>query len=368
MYHPAAGMYAFRLRRGADGRSATDQLEGVSYRYTAIVLIAAAEEAPEIQNAMLAGTNVDSLCQKLAGHLNATQDPGEVALTLWALRRWSHPAAKAAYSRLAAMQPATADLPTVELAWAVSALVVPGGDPTDQAMADRLFQRLLASQHPTSGLFSHWPVEAARRPLRGHVCCFADMVYPVLALSQYYATNGSSPARDAALRCGRRMCELQGTEGQWWWHFDIRTARVVERYPVYAVHQDGMAPMALFALQESCGGDYLEAINRGVDWLEHPAEPTASLVDRQSQIIWRKVCRREPNKLSRTLQAVASATHPALRVPGLPVLFPPRRIDWESRPYHMAWLLYAWSSQTAQRALAKPASRYASESRPDGPV
>ena len=33
--------------------------------------------------------------------------------------------------------------------------------------------------------------------------------------------------------------------GQWWWHYDVRDGSVVERYPVYSVHQHAMAPMAL---------------------------------------------------------------------------------------------------------------------------
>jgi hypothetical protein len=46
--------------------------------------------------------------------------------------------------------------------------------------------------------------------------------------------------------------------------------------------------------------------------------------------------------LSRYLQAGASRLSPALRVPGLDLLFPPRAIDYEDRPYHLGWVLYAW--------------------------
>ena len=67
--------------------------------------------------------------------------------------------------------------------------------------------------------------------------------------------------------------------------------------------------------------------------------------------MWRKVARREPGKLTRTMQAAASAMHPALRAPGTDTLFPPVAIDWECRPYHLAWILYAWSP--ARLAAAK---------------
>ena len=63
-------------------------------------------------------------------------------------------------------------------------------------------------------------------------------------LSHYHMVTGDSKAAEVASACAKHMCELQGPQGQWWWHFDIRTGRVVEHYPVYAVHQDSMAPMA----------------------------------------------------------------------------------------------------------------------------
>ena len=84
--------------------------------------------------------------------------------------------------------------------------------------------------------------------LRGHVSCFADFVYPIQALSYYHQATRDARAAEVAISCAERMCQMQGPEGQWWWHFDIRAGRLVEGYPVYSVHQDSMAPMALFAL------------------------------------------------------------------------------------------------------------------------
>ncbi|NOS99355.1 MAG: hypothetical protein HOP29_01875, partial [Phycisphaerales bacterium] len=118
----------------------------------------------------------------------------------------------------------------------------------------------------------------------------------------------------------------------------------VEGYPVYAVHQDAMAPMALFAAMDACGGDYSDAIVRGVQWmLSAPELIGGSLIDREADIIWRKVARHEPGKLSRGAQALASRVHRSLRVPGLGKMFRAGRIDYESRPYHMGWILHAFS-------------------------
>ena len=66
------------------------------------------------------------------------------------------------------------------------------------------------------------------------------------------------------------------------------------------------------------------------------------LIDRERQVIWRKVARREPRRLVRGLQAAASRLHPNLRLPAVDLLFPPTSIDYETRPYEMAWILHAW--------------------------
>jgi hypothetical protein len=317
-------------------------LEGISRRYTAIVLMALAREPAEASREVLRGADREHVCDRLVEAAARTEDPGEVALTLWACRALGHAGAVAVLERLRTIRPDEASIPTVELAWSLTSLVSPGRGASDEALARRIADRLMGSFRDASGLFPHHPSGAFPSRLRAHVCCYADLVYPIQALSYYYRATGNERAIGMARQCGGRMCDLQGPQGQWWWHYEIRTGRVLERYPVYAVHQDGMGPMALFALRDAGGDDFAEAIERGVRWLYEPVEVESSLIDREAQVIWRKVARREPNKLSRRLQAAASCVHPALRAPGVNVLFPPREVDYESRPYHMGWILHAW--------------------------
>jgi hypothetical protein len=78
------------------------------------------------------------------------------------------------------------------------------------------------------------------------------------------------------------------------------------------------------------------------------------LIDTAADLVWRKVARREPNKTARSVQAVASRVHPRLRVPGLDTLLPPRSIDFEDRPYHMAWILHAFPPRWEAALLARP--------------
>ncbi len=339
MYRPQERLFAFRLRK--DGR--TEVLEGLSPRYTAIALIGLAGEDRHIASEVLADHSREEVCGRLLAGLDDSRDLGEVALTAWAARILRHSNASRAVEILRQMQPASGTYPTIELSWSLTALVIGGSEITDVALADQMADRLMQSFREESGVFRHGPARKGLAALGSHVSCFADFVYPIQALSLYHQLTGDARAGGIACRCADCMCKLQGPDGQWWWHYDARTGQVVERYPVYSVHQDAMAPMALFALAEACRMDYSDSIQKGLRWLARPPEIAASLIDTERNVIWRKVARREPRRLVRKLQAAASRVHPRLRVPCVDVLFPPVSIDYETRPYEMGWILHAWA-------------------------
>jgi hypothetical protein len=177
---------------------------------------------------------------------------------------------------------------------------------------------------------------------RRHVGSFADQVYPVQALARLHASADDRAALAAADHVAGVICAAQGAEGQWWWHYDARDGRVVERFPVYSVHQHAMAPMALFDLADAGGDSHLDAISAGLRWLSAPPEAGAPLVDPRVPVIWRKVGRGDPVKLVRGLAAGLTALAPGSSVPGADLVFPCRVIDYECRPYEPGWLLYAW--------------------------
>lgn len=340
MIRPADRLFAFRVRRTEAGL----QVEGTSPRYTAMVLIGLAGESEELAAQALGGRRREELLADLLAATAHTDNLGDAAVTLWAASALGHSNVEVPVGRLVTLLRADAARPTVELSWALSALCqATNGRHAVAEWRDRVAQRLLVAFDPRSGLFPH---VAGSRParFRGHVACFADLVYPILALAHLAAQTGRAVVLDIANRCAARMCALQGPEGQWWWHYDVRTGRVVERYPVYAVHQDAMAPMALHALREAGGDNHDAAIRHGLDWLAAAPELNGgSLIDESVGLIWRKVARREPRKLVRAGQALMSGMHTRLRVPLADTLFPPTAIDYEDRPYHLGWILYAWS-------------------------
>jgi hypothetical protein len=344
MYRPEERLFVFRLRQ--DGGTIVS--EGLSRRYTAITLIGLAEEETPTITEVLGAHDLHAVYGRLLEGIAQATNLGDVALTLWAGSAIGHPGRRLAAERLRTLHPETKAHPTVELAWVLSALTEDDGAADD--IRETTARRLLASFNRHTSVFPHVIGGERQNSVASHVSCFADLVYPTQALSFYARRTGSSEARDTARACADYMCRMQGPDGQWWWHYDYRTGRVLERYPVYAVHQDSMAPMALFAAAEAAGQSYDEAIRRGLLWLESSPELGAgTLVDDRADLIWRKVARREPNKLSRYAQAFASRVSKNLRVPGLDVLFPPRTVDYEDRPYHLGWVFTAFPPARAAR-------------------
>jgi hypothetical protein len=337
MYLPDERLFVFRLRKNGE----EIVREGISRRYTAIALIGLAGEGESVSASVLGDHTLHDVSLRLLRNIQRIDNLGDVALTLWALNSVDFPDRRQALERLTAFRPSEQTYPTVEIAWALNALCVDSKAAVGD-LRERLAHRLLSSFVKQSGMFPHAIGENSGK-LRSHVTCFADLVYPIQALTLYFRLSEDAAAVNAALRCADQICQFQGQAGQWWWHYDRRTGNVIERYPVYAIHQDAMAPMALFALQEATGKDFTSEVKKGLTWLAHAPElGDGSLIDAGSDIIWRKVGRREPGKLSRYVQAIATRVHPGIRVPALNIIFPPGAIDYEDRPYHLGWLLYAW--------------------------
>ena len=338
MYRPEEKLFVFRMRRQEKGIVA----EGLSYRYTAIALIGLADEDRSAVQAVLGAHSPAEVCHGLAGEIENSSNLGDVALALWAAKKVNYPGQDNILKRLIQLSPADRTYPTVEVAWALDSLCIQDSSPCE--LQEPLAKRLIDSFNRRSGIFPHM-LDSGKSGFRSHISCFADLVYPIHALCNYSRVSGDKTALETASLCAKKICNLQGLRGQWWWHYDYRTGNVTEGYPVYAVHQDAMAPMALLALRDAGGPDFSMNINKGLDWLEYSPEISGSLIDRENGIVWRKVARKEPRKLTRYIQGVASRIHPNLTIPGVDVMFPPKEVDWESRPYHMGWILYAWATK-----------------------
>jgi len=333
MYKPEEKIFAFKLQKRENGIGQ----EGISRRYTAITLIGLAGEDPVDVKKALHGQSIQDVCTKLVNDSTAWTNIGDVALTAWAAAAVGVDR-EASWKRIMQLDPVNASHPTVEIAWVLAAASIDRECRLD-SLRDAVAERLLTAFSHPAGIFPHMLGESTGARFK-HVSCFADLVYPTHALAHYARRTGDRAALQAASRCAEQFCKVQGDAGQWWWHYDARTGDVVEGYPVYSVHQHAMAPLALIAVLDAEGTDLVAPLLRGLSWMQGcPELDGASLMDPANDIMWRKVARKEPNKLSRMVQGAASSLHPKLRAPAV---FAPGAIDFEVRPYELGWLLYAF--------------------------
>ncbi len=343
MYRPERGLFAFTRRK--DPKESTC-LEGESLRYTAIVLLGAVSLDLDEQRRIFGGFSAAEQCGRLLRLLRGDENVGDLALLAWAAAELQHSDAVLGWDALRRQLAKGPVSFTVELAWVLSALVAARWIAATEAEARRVRDLLCHSFRDKAQVFPHFTEGHAAPWGRAHVSCFADQVYPIQALARFHHAFGDAEALHTSNACAARIVELQGEGGQWWWHYNARNGSVVEGYPVYSVHQDAMAPMALLDLAEAGGDDHSAALRAGLRWMERAPEVGTSLVCDDLQLIWRKVARGDPAKAVRRLRAGASRVHPRLRLRWLDTLFPPTTIDHESRPYHLGWILHAWMTDT----------------------
>lgn len=339
MLDPATGLFCHRLVTTQNGL----RREGISPRYTAMTLLglhqieAAGRPAP---------LDVQSCYRSLIRHTTWIQGVGDLGLLLWVtaeldpdrtrdlIRDFDCSSALVRYSDARAAR-------TMELAWFLTGLVCAAracpeqaGTLTDLCLAT---YRRMEKNQGQCGLFGH--MGAAESPagrLRGHIGSFADQVYPIFATSRLSALLQDPAPLGAALRCAHAICELQGSLGQWWWLYNSRTGRVASQYPVYSVHQHGMAPMALLAAEEVSGRSFTDSIATGLRWIYGENERGADMRDQENALIWRCLL---PGRAAKYWQmAMRALNRQPTPTHNLAILH-------EQRPYEFGWLLFAFATK-----------------------
>ena len=338
MFRPDMQQFAFTRKRMPNGRV---EAVGESLRYGAIAALGASLLDPDAQRPIFGGESAFEYCERMLQTIRTVTNWGDLALLAWASAELDHPDFAMAFERLDELGGFTGDCETVIAAWALAAALGGRREPNISILVEPAFERLSRAFEGSSGLFFH-RTDKGGAIGRAHIACFADTVYPIQSLARYHRVCGDEKAIRMANRCAEQICQQQGSAGQWWWHYDARTGVVVEGYPVYSVHQHAMAPMALFELLEAGGFDSRSFVASGFDWLSCAPEIGEGMLEEDDLVIWRKVGRTDPNKLVRKIRAGASRVHRPLRLNVLDRLFPPRRVDFECRPYEFGWMLYAW--------------------------
>jgi hypothetical protein len=335
--NPASEVFDRQIRDGRwDATLGTEDLTS-----TAIVLIGTSR----------AGVAPDEIGMDLARTRGAMLDlvrrrqyPGGLGIALWANAVTDGPPLGEVLHRagmtLDDVPALCGPFQTMEVAWLVSGLAHELRR-SESSAARAAFQTALGALKarfvPTVRTFRH--ATAASRParrIRRWVANFADQIYSIQALALAALAAGDSEALEIAAQSAKHVVEVQGELGEWWWHYDARTGRVCQAYPVYSVHQHGMAPMALRTLTAAGGPTHAGSIERSLAWLDHN-ELGASLVDHQAGTIWRDI---EPDESTfqrawRHARSVLGWGRPSARDTAC------LKINRETRPYEWAWCLFA---------------------------
>jgi len=232
---------------------------------------------------------------------------------------------------------------TMELSWFLTGLSYAAVSPATGAAnwrshADKTYSMLRMNQGKF-GLFGHSASHGTLvGKLRGRIGSFADQVYPIYAYSKYAKAFESNAALTEAKNCASAICRVQGSLGQWRWHYDSVSGYVVQRYPVYSVHQHAMAPMALIAISDAAKCDFSGPMLKGLQWIYGANELKTPTVDPELSVVWRAI---QPQSRWRLRAAQAGAylrLRDEHRSPG------PLKMLYECWPYELGWLLYAFSN------------------------
>lgn len=313
--------------------------EGLSLRYSLMVLLGLTKGE---QTGLESGLDTSALETELLDRVESPDlKAGDIGLYLWADARRSSGRSGMLLPLLEKKLAADGldTLEGMEVAWIIIGLantIAADGDAAASSMLKRALAQLLEGNASPSGLFHHHGTGDLRRRFPN----FATQIYGVLALSETARLELDRRALDAARRAADVLLRLQLTDGGWPWIFDADRGRVVERYEVYSVHQDAMAPMGLLSLAEVSGErTYADAALRGLGWIYGNNEVGADMIDRDTHMIYRSIRRTKPWD-----RLVLVANTASSRFIGRPLrsgaLKP--EINTTCRPYHLGWILEAW--------------------------
>ncbi len=336
-YNHTTALFDRQLRHGSWGP--TQGTESITSTAIALIGLSRASVAPD-----RLGIDCGRTREALIAQAASRGRHGALGLIFWANRVTDGPSSAAVLTRtgwsLENVALWTGPLQTMEVAWLLSGLAhelacAPSDTlrrafrGTRAALLDRFVTRTRTFVHAT-------PDARPFRRLRRWVANFADQIYSIHALALACVLESDNYAMEVAAQAAEQLIALQGSMGQWWWHYDARDGRVAQAYPVYSVHQHGMAPMALRSLARAGGPAHDQAIADSRRWLDEN-ELDTSLIDRSAGTVWRAI-ERDEGLLARQARRVRS-------VLGQKSLHPPEtthlKVNRETRPYEWAWCLFA---------------------------
>lgn len=164
---------------------------------------------------------------------------------------------------------------------------------------------------------------------------FNNLADPLHALSRFVQVTGDEEIRTKVREALNGFLALQGPKGQWWWTYS-NDGKVLQRYPVYTIHQTAAGPFAIKPAAKvvpELAAAVKTAEERSLNWLWGDNELGKSLYDEEHRVLWRSIT---PPKLMRKARQLTSIVPETMF-----------RFDKETRSYEYGWSLYAQSGAFA---------------------
>lgn len=238
---------------------------------------------------------------------------------------------------------------TMELAWMLTALVFELRRRKDHSEVKSKLLKIVKLLNERfvkrTGLFLHLSKENKTFNLRYNIANFADQIYSIYAISVFTEAAKNDGFLKTAKKCANKICSSQGKTGQWWWHYNALTGEVVGKYPVFSVHQDSMAPLALMALTKVSENNYMSNIQCGLDWISRDNEPGVSMINEDKNFVKRGIKRKGVLSKIQNIATVASKFSMASNISAKydrPKYL--KIMNWEYS-YHLGWILYAYNEE-----------------------
>jgi len=179
--------------------------------------------------------------------------------------------------------------------------------------------------------------------LRRQFSTFATHVYMMLANFHYGESFGHDPSIRRALECVDALSRVQGAHGEWPWFYHTPSGRVMDMYPVYSVHQDGMAPAYLHYAILHAHSTARNQIIKGFEWVFGENEMGVSMLSPDYGIIHRSQMRNEYlGRYKRAFRAIAKWIS---RAKAMSVGAGKLKINMECRSYHLGWILWSFGGR-----------------------
>jgi N-acetylglucosaminyldiphosphoundecaprenol N-acetyl-beta-D-mannosaminyltransferase len=327
----SSGEYCF------DQLFGSTQLRGSSLRYTAMVLLGLLKSSASGVKHGFDVEELESLLHDRVSELTL----GDLGLLFWIASRTGRPIDSIADRLTTATDGELDALAGMEIAWILIGTANHFGttsSPISREIAVRINSYLRNKRTGKSGLPLH-----VGTGFRSRFPNFATLIYTLMAYAAVARVELDPHAGSHAIELADKIIGHQLPDGGWPWLFDATSGRVVERYEVYSVHQDAMAPMGLFDVYELTRQPrFRDAAVRGLGWSLGTNELGVHFFDGEHGFAHRSIRRKKLT--NRVLLSLNTASSSLIR---RPVARVGRGVELNDtcRPYHLGWMLEAFAGR-----------------------